>query len=186
MERLKDAGLPYDRYVPKCRNCDKMGHIAKHCKEERIEVTHTEIRCANCDELGHRVRDCPCLARADLGAVTVAGHFAKDCPNVEARPPRTCRNCGTTSCGIATSLVLSPAWFAVTVTRGHFSRECPEPKNWSKVKCNRCGEMGHTVKRCPQPEDVGAASRSVTHEGFSKSDNGDDFDITHQLTDLTW
>lgn len=57
---------------------------------------------------------------------------------------------------------------------GHMARDCPEPKDWSKVKCNRCGEselipdpaqlsdslanhetVGHTVKRCPQPEEGG-------------------------------
>lgn len=30
-------------------------------------------------------------------------------------------------------------------------KDCPKPKDWSRVKCNNCGNMGHTVKRCPEP-----------------------------------
>ena len=58
-ERLKDAGEVVYGGLPKCRNCDQVGHIAKSCPEEKREVTNSmEIVCFNCGEAGHRVRDC--------------------------------------------------------------------------------------------------------------------------------
>jgi hypothetical protein len=60
MERLKDAGEVVDRGLPKCNNCNELGHISKQCTEEKRETnTVTVIKCYNCDGEGHRVRDCP-------------------------------------------------------------------------------------------------------------------------------
>jgi hypothetical protein len=54
----------------------ELGHIKKHCKEERMENTdRPEIKCSNCDEVGHRVRDCM----------------------VKRKYKRGCRNCGYVS-----------------------------------------------------------------------------------------
>lgn len=59
MERLKDAGEPVDRGIPKCSNCDQLGHISKSCPEDKQENTdRAMVKCFNCDEVGHRVRDC--------------------------------------------------------------------------------------------------------------------------------
>lgn len=75
LTRLEDAGLPYDRQIPKCSNCGgrslsmiinedyadltEMGHIARSCKEERALHERVEVKCVNCSAVGHRARDCP-------------------------------------------------------------------------------------------------------------------------------
>ena len=74
--RLHDAGLPVEKGIPKCSNCNgrfaslcgdtadeisptELGHTAKSCPQERVEPgSKTEIRCVVCDEIGHRARDC--------------------------------------------------------------------------------------------------------------------------------
>lgn len=77
LERMNNAGVLYERKVPKCLNCGGMclpllqisqniaklsclelGHISRSCKEERTENERVEIKCSNCDGVGHRVRDC--------------------------------------------------------------------------------------------------------------------------------
>lgn len=59
IERLKDAGEVVYGGLPKCRNCDEVGHISKSCPEEKREVANSmAITCYNCNEVGHRVRDC--------------------------------------------------------------------------------------------------------------------------------
>ena len=58
-ERLQDAGEPVDRGIPKCNNCDQLGHISKKCPEDKVEnPDRAEVKCYNCEEIGHRVRDC--------------------------------------------------------------------------------------------------------------------------------
>jgi hypothetical protein len=79
LERLANAGFPYDRQIPKCSNCGgksrfsyfslrtvrltlepkEMGHGSKACKQERI-ATHekVEVKCVLCQAVGHRARDC--------------------------------------------------------------------------------------------------------------------------------
>lgn len=55
LERLADAGTPVDRGLPKCSNCDQLGHIFKSCPEEKQENADKAIvKCYNCEEVGHR------------------------------------------------------------------------------------------------------------------------------------
>lgn len=181
LERLEEAGLPYDRQIPRCSNCGEMGHTVRGCKEERAVIERVEVKCVNCDNVGHRARDCPeprrdkyvcrncgspehkasecteprSAARVECRKCNEVGHFAKDCPQVSA--PRTCRNCGSED-HIARDCDKPRDVSSVTCRNcdevGHFSRNCPKAKDWSKVKCNSCGEMGHTVKRCPKPAEA--------------------------------
>ena len=90
LERLKDAGVPVERGIPKCSNCDgkdinnmlrfmgfpntavELGHISKSCTQDKAEKEAHNVKCVNCDKVGHRARDCK-TARKD--------RFA-------------CRNCG--------------------------------------------------------------------------------------------
>ena len=57
IERLADAGFVVDRGMPKCRNCDELGHIARDCPNERVEREKQAITCGNCQEVGHYYRD---------------------------------------------------------------------------------------------------------------------------------
>ena len=53
LERLKDAGEPVDRGIPKCSNCETLGHTKKNCPEEKQENTdRAEVKCFNCDSIG--------------------------------------------------------------------------------------------------------------------------------------
>jgi hypothetical protein len=59
LERLKNAGQPVPRGIPKCNNCNELGHITKSCTEDKREVTdRAAVNCFNCNEAGHRMRDC--------------------------------------------------------------------------------------------------------------------------------
>lgn len=59
LERLADAGEVVPRGLPKCSNCNEVGHISKSCPEEKMESdTVKTIMCYNCDTPGHRMRDC--------------------------------------------------------------------------------------------------------------------------------
>ncbi|KAK5796065.1 hypothetical protein VI817_005350 [Penicillium citrinum] len=219
IERLQNAGLPYDRQIMKCRNCGELGHSARGCKQERATIERTEIKCTNCGELGHRMRDCKASRKSRFGCRNCGserheakecpnprsaenvecrrckekGHFAKDCPIAAPREPRTCRNCGygydtnketrqnrgslsknhaappNISYETVTILQTPLIWSVATAmsVRGHAARACPQPKNWAKVKCNRCGQMGHTVKRCTEPED-GQGSENHTNRPDDK------------------
>lgn len=56
--RLEDAGEPVDCLMPKCSNCDQLGHTQRSCLEEKMEKERAQVKCYNCEEVGHRVRDC--------------------------------------------------------------------------------------------------------------------------------
>ncbi|KAI0427817.1 hypothetical protein F5Y09DRAFT_21147 [Xylaria sp. FL1042] len=60
LSRLEDAGDPVSRGLSKCSNCNELGHIAKNCPQEKVEIERVVIMCYNCNEPGHRVRDCEC------------------------------------------------------------------------------------------------------------------------------
>lgn len=60
MQRLAEAGIVMDSYVPKCRRCDEFGHTSNDCEQE-VEVNagpRVPINCAVCQRDGHRARDC--------------------------------------------------------------------------------------------------------------------------------
>ncbi|KAI1380817.1 hypothetical protein F4677DRAFT_199321 [Hypoxylon crocopeplum] len=59
-ERLEDAGEPVNRGLSKCTNCGELGHISKHCSQDKMEKERVVVMCFNCDQPGHRVRDCEC------------------------------------------------------------------------------------------------------------------------------
>lgn len=71
-ERLKDAGEVVDVGMAKCGNCDKMGHIAKSCPEDKVEPSdRAVVKCYLCEETGHRMRDwCVLVSRLGLGELT--------------------------------------------------------------------------------------------------------------------
>lgn len=58
LTRLADAGEAVDRGIPKCSNCEQLGHTMKACREEKRDTDQTQVKCFNCEEVGHRVRDC--------------------------------------------------------------------------------------------------------------------------------
>ncbi|TKA63859.1 hypothetical protein B0A55_10704 [Friedmanniomyces simplex] len=47
LERLKKTGIAMDRMVPKCSNCEQLGHNSRGCPEEKREVQKNRISCAN-------------------------------------------------------------------------------------------------------------------------------------------
>ncbi|KXX77045.1 Cellular nucleic acid-binding protein [Madurella mycetomatis] len=154
IERLKDAGEVVDGGLPKCRNCDEVGHIAKSCPQEKIEKdTVCEIKCYNCEQVGHRIRDCP-TTRVDKFACKNCG-YAADCPEPRSAADVECRKCGkvghvarecpqgggSRGCGNGDQ-------------EGHMARDCTEPRYIANVQCRNCDEYGHVAKDCPKPRDV--------------------------------
>lgn len=115
LDRLTDAGIPMNRFIPKCRRCDELGHTSIKCPQEAMESTErVQVQCFNCkylrrycmtrliiavgDEVGHRVRDCPNERTwgnprppKECRHCQSTEHLAKDCP--QGPPPMTCRNC---------------------------------------------------------------------------------------------
>ncbi|KAL1974959.1 hypothetical protein VTN31DRAFT_5163 [Thermomyces dupontii] len=152
LERLADAGFPYDRQIPKCDNCrgkaccslpriflmfislnTEMGHITKHCKSERIVIDRVEIRCVNCGGTGHRARDCP-EPRVDKFSCRNCGapdHKAVDCTEPHKMDDVECRRCNET---------------------GHMAKDCPKG-GFSKA-CRNCGAEGHKAYECDQPKNM--------------------------------
>jgi hypothetical protein len=114
LARLADAGEPIDRGIPKCSNCDQLGHISKSCPEEKQEnADRVMVKCFNCDEVGHRVRDCEYY---HCHCSTIISDFQGPNP----RPDKfACRNCKQS---------------------GHSSKECTEPRSAEGVECKKCGE----------------------------------------------
>ncbi|EXJ95745.1 hypothetical protein A1O1_00869 [Capronia coronata CBS 617.96] len=130
MDRLANAGIPLDRGVDLCRNCEKVGHKSKDCPEERITREQVVVICYLCGEAGHRVRDCTQERQKPGRACRICeavDHIAKECPN---REKQTCRNCSS---------------------EDHLARECPDRE---KRTCRKCGEEDHIAKVCfdnPRP-----------------------------------
>ncbi|KAJ6135334.1 zinc knuckle transcription factor [Penicillium capsulatum] len=149
MERLADAGQPFDRHIMKCQ----MGHGSRACKQERVENERLQIKCVNCDEPGHRLRDCP-EPRLNKGGCRNCGseeHHAKDCPEPRSLAGVECRKCNDSKCfnHSATEVLgdYTKHFFAV----GHFAKDCP---NESVIRtCRNCGSEDHMARDCDQPRD---------------------------------
>ncbi|KAK4121293.1 hypothetical protein N657DRAFT_578054 [Parathielavia appendiculata] len=179
IERLKDAGEVVYGGLPKCRNCDQVGHIAKSCPEEKVEKVNTGvIICFACQKEGHRRRDCP-EPRVDKFACKncgQSGHKAADCTEPRSAEGVECRKCNETghfakdchsgggdlacfNCGQpghSKTQCTEPRNLANVQCRncdmyGHTGRDCLQPRNWSRVKCSNCQQMGHTKVRCKVP-----------------------------------
>lgn len=193
MERLKDAGLPMERGIPKCGRCNELGHTVRGCPEEPVEnMDRVGVKCVNCDAEGHRARDCPeprkdkfacrnCKQSGHTAAECTEprsaegveckkcnemGHFAKDCPT--GGGGFGCRNCGQDGHKAAECTEpKNPANFTCRNCdeKGHFSKDCPLPKDWSKVKCSNCGEMGHGKSRCKNPPAEAAGGGGFENDG---------------------
>ncbi|KAG7009356.1 hypothetical protein G7Y79_00003g012240 [Physcia stellaris] len=199
LQRLKNAGLPYERGVPKCNRCNELGHTVRACPEEAMEITdRVEVKCVNCEAVGHRARDCPeprkdrfacrnCKQSGHTAAECTEprsaegveckkcnemGHFAKDCPT-GGGGGFGCRNCGQEGHKAAECTEpKNPANFTCRNCdeKGHFTKECPLPKDWSKVKCSNCEQMGHGKGRCPNPPKEDAADGGFGDGGFGGAD----------------
>lgn len=92
LERLEDVGVPMERGVPICGNCDNLGHIRKDCPEDKREFEGAKVICALCDQEGHRVRDCKEERKKERAPRTCKhcgdeGHIAKDCDKKYDFPP---------------------------------------------------------------------------------------------------
>ncbi|KAI6883293.1 hypothetical protein KC360_g5564 [Hortaea werneckii] len=188
--RLSQAGWPMDRMVPKCVNCDQLGHISKNCPEEKREREQkTAITCANCNNEGHRARDCPeprktgrgkgcrncgqeghiskeCPKPPNLDNVeckncSKMGHFSRDCPE---REPEICRNCQKEGHRAKDCTEERVMICRNCDGHGHAARDCPEPKNMAKVLCRNCDEFGHQSRECPKPTDWSRVECSNCHE----------------------
>lgn len=97
LERLKSAGFVQDRGVPLCSNCNELGHIRKHCKQEIVEREKMTpvVTCVYCQEEGHRARDCP-KERVNPYACKNCkqeGHKAADCTEARSAEGVECRKC---------------------------------------------------------------------------------------------
>ncbi|OAG00065.1 uncharacterized protein CC84DRAFT_358809 [Paraphaeosphaeria sporulosa] len=100
MERLRSAGFVQDRGVPLCSNCNELGHIKKHCKQEVVEREKMTpiVTCVYCQEEGHRARDCP-KERVNPYACKNCkqeGHKAADCPEPRSAEGVECHKCNET------------------------------------------------------------------------------------------
>ena len=60
LERLADAGVPMDRGVEICGNCEQLGHSTRRCPEEkRAFDERPSVKCALCDQEGYVVSRLP-------------------------------------------------------------------------------------------------------------------------------
>lgn len=128
LERLASAGFVHDCGVPLCSNCNELGHIRKHCKQEQVERESNSpaIICVYCQESGHRARDCK-KERINPYACKNCkqeGHNAKECPEPRSAENVECRKCNET---------------------GHFSRDVSAHLSFA-TKTNNCA-----VPQCRGP-----------------------------------
>ncbi|TKX20844.1 putative nucleic acid binding protein 22 [Elsinoe australis] len=148
MTRLADAGYVMDRGIPKCGNCDELGHITKSCPNERVEREKMEIKCFNCSEVGHYLRDCP-NPRQDKNACRNCkqpGHKAADCTEPRSAEGVECRNCGETGHFGKDCPSRQPMTCRNCNAEGHKAAECTEER---KMTCRKCNEDGHMARDCP-------------------------------------
>lgn len=108
-----------------CNNCDKAGHIAVDCTNEKA--------CNNCHKTGHLARDCPNEPVCNI--CNTSGHLVRHYPKSSLASDMrgsfrdiTCRICGQ--------------W-------GHMIHDsvCAYI-----VTCNNCGGRGHQASECPSTQ----------------------------------
>ncbi|ETI25215.1 hypothetical protein G647_04588 [Cladophialophora carrionii CBS 160.54] len=196
LARLADAGIPLNRGVEKCSNCNKLGHTARRCPDEKMASVQPVVACYLCGEQGHRVRDCAMERKSTSRACKICeseDHMAKvhlmsatlqtllqptnhvsvqDCPNKEKR---TCRNCGEEDHKAADCPNPKKITCNNCGEEGHIRAECPMPRkkiNWAEVTCSKCQQKGHGRARCPEadPGEKQVAGAS----GFDTVDSGAD------------
>ncbi|KAF1950550.1 hypothetical protein CC80DRAFT_228916 [Byssothecium circinans] len=100
LERLTSAGYVQDCGVPLCGNCGELGHIRKHCTQEKVEMESTAptVVCVYCKEEGHRARDCP-KERVNPFACRNCkqeGHRSNECPEPRSAEGVECHKCSQT------------------------------------------------------------------------------------------
>lgn len=136
LSRLHDAGIVAEQSVPHCSNCNEMGHIRKHCKQEVAEVAdRPTIKCYNCDETGHRMRDCRFIPRTRCIASPVNSNSCSHrspAPFDEGRLPQL-RVSATGLCHILSTNVHSSK-------PGHKASDCEGPRSAANIDCRKCGE----------------------------------------------
>ncbi|RKF55055.1 hypothetical protein GcC1_206031 [Golovinomyces cichoracearum] len=208
-DRLNDAGEPIDRGVPKCNNCNELGHTRKKCPEEIVEnVERATVLCFNCNQTGHRVRDCPeprtdrfackncnqsghtareCPEPRSLEGVECNkchenGHYSRDCPLQGAGGGGTCHNCGQEGHRKSDCPNETALICRNCDAIGHISRECPLPRDYSRVKCQNCQQMGHTKVRCTEPlkENEDAGYGDAGYGGDNNYEADKGADTTHE------
>jgi hypothetical protein len=94
IERLNDAGEVVYGGLPKCSNCDEVGHTARRCSQEKAEKNNTvAITCYNCGEEGHRQRD--------VSNQMLRAQVSVELTDIQCPTPRVdkfaCKNCGFVS-----------------------------------------------------------------------------------------
>ncbi|KAI6487947.1 hypothetical protein MCOR11_008647 [Pyricularia oryzae] len=203
LERLKEAGDMVKTLVPRCRNCDALGHDRRQCPEDPIEKQQQAITCFNCGETGHRVRDCttPRVDKFACKNCNKSGHTAKECPEPRPVPEdlectkcgeigkhwrkdcpqgaqsRACHNCGAEDHMSRDCTEPRRMKCRNCDEFDHVAKDCPKPRDMSRVKCMNCSEMGHFKSKCPKPvveDDAGDAGNG----GFDNGglDNSAGFD----------
>ncbi|KAL8687153.1 MAG: hypothetical protein Q9224_005238 [Gallowayella concinna] len=149
LARLKDAGTPYERGIPKCLRCKEMGHTAKTCTEGEGEVEKPSVKCVICESEGHRARDCT-QVRVDRFACRnckQSGHAAADCTEPRSAEGVECKNCNE-----GTVMLFQP--IASLLTPAHAKQLAISPK----IAPPAVGAehvvtaVGHTIKKCPEAE----------------------------------
>ncbi|EKV07127.1 Zinc knuckle transcription factor (CnjB), putative [Penicillium digitatum PHI26] len=139
VQRMNNAGIPYERKVPKCLNCGGLGHISRSCKEERADGNErVEIKCSNCDGLGHRLVILPKIAPTVL---------------IVALAPAAIVDPKITLLATVISLVTFRPLPAITAKRLDTTLEIAIGRKTGR-RCNaKTVErvVGHTVVRCRQP-----------------------------------
>ncbi|KAL8662652.1 MAG: hypothetical protein Q9202_004517 [Teloschistes flavicans] len=138
LERLKNAGVPYERGIPKCLRCkgnfildgDRLLSNATIVKKKGIVFA---------------------IARKPASAALLAA-----IANSLVTPQPSVRNLVLPkewSLDTLPRIVPTPPGDRVAVTAGHMAKECDKPKNPANTKCRNCEEMGHFSKDCPKPKD---------------------------------
>lgn len=83
----------------------ELGHIMKHCPQEREDWQTVKITCWNCDEEGHHTRNCKKPRKARAGGPKTCrncdqpGHMAADCTEPRSTANVECNICNESKFG---------------------------------------------------------------------------------------